>query len=129
MTSHQSARPSIDPRRLCQIEIRATDLDRARRFYRDAFGWDESPTEIHGVALVEVPRDCPFGMSIIQDSTSFASGSPVVYFAVESPEAIAEAAKGAGGRVVSGPDRQPGYGKTWRVADPDGNVWGLFQKR
>ncbi len=121
--------PSIDPRHLCQIEIPVTDLERARRFYLDVFGWKESATEIHEMALIDVPRECPFGVSLVRSEKVGSAHGPIVYFSIDDIDPLLAALARSDGRLVSGADRQPGYGKTWKVSDPDGNQWGIFQRR
>lgn len=112
---------------LCQIEIYVGDLPKALAFYEHVFGWKAVPADIHGVTVLSVPANSPFGISLISRKESKpAHNNIVIYFAVESPAKIAEAAEKFGGKKRFGPKKIGGYGTIFQIEDPDGIRWGLF---
>lgn len=118
---------SVDPRRLCQIEIAVGDVRRAAQFYEDAFGWRPVPAEMHEYVVLAVPDGCPFGIALVPGrSLEGRVGGAVLYFAVEDPEAVVERVMAAGGRKRLGPSKLFGYGVIHQVEDPDGTRWGLY---
>lgn len=120
----------VRPDALVQIEIHATQLERSRRFYEDVFGWKTVPAEIHNYLVLDVPRDCPWGVSIVPTLGPIKpSGQIVLYFAVDDAAKIAERAEQHGGSKKFGPTRMPAYGSIWQIADPDGHRFGLFEKQ
>ena len=125
-----TARPAVDPTRLCQIEIQVTDVPRALAFYADAFGWTSSPAEIFEFHILDVPKESPFGIALVPDKDARERGAchtVTLYFSVDNPEAILERAEACGGRRVVGPYSVMGYGQVWHLEDPDGNRWGIFK--
>ena len=128
--------PALDPRRLCQLEVPVTDVERALAFYRQAFGWERSPAEIHEYIVLEVPADCPFGVSLVPQGIMPPSadeargrGGPTLYFAVDDADGLVAKVVACGGRKRFGPLRFAGYGSIWQVEDPDGNRFGLYGGR
>ncbi|MEV2275401.1 VOC family protein [Nocardiopsis sp. NPDC049922] len=107
------------------VELTVTDLDQAKRFYTEAFGWSfndygpeysgiQSPAggdapEIGGLALGERPSP----------------GGPFVLLYSEDLDASAEAVRKAGGEVVNGPYGFPG-GRRFHFTDPSGNELGVW---
>ena len=120
----------IDPKKLCQLEIHATRLDVSRKFYEEVFGWRAVPAEIHNYLVLDVPEDCPFGISIVPSlGAKRSSGQIILYFEVHDAAAIAERASHFGGSKKFGPTRLPAYGDIWQIEDPDGHRFGLFEKQ
>ena len=120
---------SIDPGKLCQLEIHVKDLERSLTFYREVLGWNDVPAEIHLYHILEVPEDCPWGVALIPDSSAENRGSNLVpYFAATDPERICGKAIEHGGKKIFGPRKMGAYGETWQIADPDGQKYGLYKK-
>ncbi|MCK2213552.1 VOC family protein [Actinomadura sp. ATCC 31491] len=109
------------------VEIPATDLDRAKRFYGEAFGWrfndygpayagirspeGEGAPEVGGLRLDEQARP----------------GGPLVLLYSADLDASAEAVTKAGGAVVNGPYAFPG-GRRFHFTDPSGNELGVWSE-
>ncbi|MFD6951372.1 glyoxalase [Nocardiopsis sp. TSRI0078] len=107
------------------LELTVTDLDQARSFYSEAFGWrfnDYGPQytgiqnprgadapEVGGLALGEQVRP----------------GGPFVLLYSTDLDRSAEAVEAAGGRVVKGPYAFPG-GRRFHFTDPSGNELGVW---
>ncbi|MCX6117644.1 MAG: VOC family protein [Proteobacteria bacterium] len=120
---------SLGTGKLVQIEIHVSDLAASLAFYEKVFGWKKSPAEIHRYAVLEVPKDCTYGISLVPSSSSISSSSsPILYFSFEDAAEIANLAEKHGGSKRFGPANLPSYGKIWQITDPDGHRFGLFEK-
>ena len=118
---------SINPSNLCQIEIPAIDLEKSITFFEQVFQWKAVPIEIHQYIVLETPKECPFGISLIPVSKGSSGRSVTLYFQVEDLAQIASLAERYEGRVIA-PERElPGYGAVQIISDPSGNKFGLFQ--
>lgn len=124
------SRSWVDPTRLCQIEILVGDLAKSIKFYDEAFGWRPVPAEFHEMALMDVPRNCPFGISLRPANQGENTGSQRVtlYFTVDDPQGTLERVVASGGRKVATTLKLPGYGVVYLCEDPDGTRFGLFEK-
>lgn len=119
----------VSPTRICQIEIPVADLEKAAQFFELAFGWQQAPAEMHEYAVMIVPDDCPFGISLIPAKSKHSGDGVTVYFAVDDPNLVVEKVESAGGRLRFGPKNLGIYGEIWQVEDLDGNRFGLHSKR
>lgn len=124
----------VSPNNLCQIEIVVQDLKRSVDFYEQVMGWLRVPAEIHDYAVLQVPEDCPFGISLVPSRMRDPAAEQYVsratiYFTVENPQSIVDKAKEFGGSFVFGPKKLPGYGACYQIADPDGQRIGLFERK
>ncbi len=115
------------------VEIRTNDVREAAHFYEQLFGWRvvrqdsadgyavwifdtggrPSLENLRRGGIWERPAGEPLGL--------------VVYVAVADIEAVLERATELGGRVVTGKTQQ---GSAYRayIADPSGNLWGLWEE-
>lgn len=119
----------VDPTQLCQLEIHTSRIDVSRKFYEEVFGWKAVPAEIHNYLVLEVPDDCPFGISLVPGRAASSAHSPIIlYFQVTEAAKIAEKAELFGGSKKFGPAKMPAYGEIWQITDPDGHRFGLFEK-
>jgi len=117
----------IDPRKICQLEISVSDLNRSLLFYENVFGWTRRPADIHNFAVLDVPSDCTFGISLSQGNPQLAAANhAVIYFRSDDPAAVVATIPKHGGAVIFGPKKVPGYGVIYQIADPDGHRFGLF---
>jgi predicted enzyme related to lactoylglutathione lyase len=114
--------------RIVHFEIPADDIDRAKRFYGELFGWEFSAT----------PG--------FEDYWTFATGDPerneggglmsrmspdqvglVSYFGVESVADSAAQVEKLGGKVIMARSPVPGMGWFAQCLDPEGNVFALWE--
>ena len=66
--------------------------------------------------VLKVPRDCPFGIGIVPSpSAATGGGGPILYFACENPEEVAQRVVAAGGLMRFGPAKLFGYGEIFQV--------------
>lgn len=110
------------------VELTITDLDAAKNFYSDAFGWtfvDYGPTYS---AIVTDPRGGDeVGGLLLADETRPVGGPLVILFSTDL-DASHQAIVDAGGAVVEGPYEFPG-GRRLEFTDPSGNVLGVWSER
>jgi uncharacterized protein len=82
------------------VELTVTDLEQAKRFYTQAFGWLSKGQEVR-------------------------SGGPLVLLYSTDLDRSVEAVQHAGGQVVNGPYVFPG-GRRFHFTDPSGNELGVW---
>ncbi|MFW7382038.1 MAG: VOC family protein [Oligoflexus sp.] len=123
--------PMIHPEKLCQIEIQVSELTRSLAFYTAVFGWRPAPADLHDYIVLDVPKDCPYGISLIPSGTSQSSSKGgnkmILYFACEQVESALAQVEPHGGKIRLGPKKIPGFGTVYVIDDPDGHRFGLFQ--
>lgn len=103
------------------IELSATDLAEAKRFYAAAFGWSFTD---YGPDYVGISID---GREVggVRPAAEVRPGGPLVILYSEDLEATLAGVREAGGRIVTEPFAFPG-GRRFHFADPSGNelaVW------
>jgi predicted enzyme related to lactoylglutathione lyase len=106
------------------VELTVTDLERAKRFYADAFDWsftDYGP-QYAGIRNAEGTGEVG-GLRL--DQTQPAPGGPLVLLYSADLDATVAAVRAAGGEVVSGPYEFPG-GRRFHFRDPSGNELGAW---
>ena len=119
--------------RVVHFEIPYDDGDRARAFYREAFGWDLQSWGEGEYTLVTTGPTGDSGASepgfvnggMMQREAPF--GSPVVVIGVEDVDAsLAQVERLGGSTVVA---RTPVGEMGWAAyfKDPEGNLMGMFQ--
>lgn len=112
----------------CWIELNSSDMDRARAFYGDLFGWDSeaSGPEFGGY------------LGFASDGDGIAGGMPceanspgadtwTIYLRVDDIATSAAAAKAAGAQVVLEPMQVGSLGWMAALIDPGGASIGLWQ--
>ncbi len=111
--------------KICYVEIPAVDVARSAEFYAQVFGWeirqrgdgstafDDATGEVSGAWVTDRPP----------------SGEPgvLVYVMVDSVVETVDDVTAAGGRIVQ-PIGADAPEITARLADPAGNVIGLYQE-
>lgn len=109
------------------LEFTVTDLDRARRFYSEAFGWtfnDYGP-RYAGIRNPE-GADAPEVGGLALGEEVRAGGPFVLLYSTDLEQSI-EAVEKSGGRVVQGPYAFPG-GRRFHFTDPSGNELGVWSE-
>jgi predicted enzyme related to lactoylglutathione lyase len=115
-----SAERSAHDRRIDYVELSVTDVEEAKRFYGDVFGWEFTD---YG------PDYCEFRDGRLTGGFSkepeVKRGGPLVIMYATDLEAVEAAVKAAGGAVVRPIFSFPG-GRRFHFTDPSGNelaVW------
>jgi len=111
--------------KICYLEIPTTDIPRSVKFYQAVFGWQ---TRRRGDGATA------FDDAVGEVSGAWVTGRPsspvpglLLYVMVDSVAKTVEAVVAHGGRIVQ-PIGVDVPEITARLADPDGNVLGLYQE-
>jgi uncharacterized protein len=107
------------------VELTVTDLEQAKRFYSEAFGWrfnDYGPeyAGIQGPQGASAPE-----VGGLSKGQEVRSGGPLVLLYSTDLDRSVAAVKNAGGQVVNGPYEFPG-GRRFHFTDPSGNELGVW---
>jgi predicted enzyme related to lactoylglutathione lyase len=111
---------------ICHVEFASTDLERTKAFLWGLFGWEFQP---FGANYLLFSKSGPVGGGIWRVPEVTPGNSPTVYVEVEAIEPCLEQAPELGGAVVAEKREIPDFGWYAHIADPDGNVIGLFVKK
>ena len=120
--------------RVVHFEIPFDDGDRARSFYKEAFGWQvqEMPEMSYtlvttGPSGAQGPAEPGFVNGGMLARTDSAAAGPVVVVDVESIDVALERIEELGGSTVVGKTPVGPMGWTAYFRDPEGNVIGLWE--
>lgn len=109
----------------CHIEIAAQDVDRARKFYTDCFGWTFQ--DVPGIAYhLYSTGEGGIGGGLMKAVPDFPDHM-VNYVYVEDLDAATKRVEDHGGEVVKPRTEVPQAGWFALVHDPEGNLFGLWQ--
>lgn len=116
-----------EPGAFSWAELNTRDVDRAKSFYGDVFGWsfEEKESERGAYTLISLDGEGIGGMT-----ERLPSGAPahwLVYFAVEDLDATLETARERGGEASAGPFDIAEVGRIAVVKDPWGAVFAAIQ--
>ncbi|HLH69245.1 MAG TPA: VOC family protein [Candidatus Dormibacteraeota bacterium] len=111
-------------------ELNSRDIDAARRFYREVFGWDERETLLDDgtgsyVEFQVDGRSVCGGMAMASSVPAEVPSHWMVYFLADDIDASCSRARDLGGRVVMEPNPYPG-GRFAVLSDPQGATFGLM---
>ncbi len=106
------------------FELMTTDVEGAKKFYSNLFGWDteEMPMGDMNYTIVKVGEEGLGGIMPIQHQ---AEGSPPnwgVYVTVNDVDATARKAEELGGKILVSPTDIPNVGRFCVLQDPQGAV-------
>ena len=116
----------------CWVDLAARDLDAARRFYGQAFGWAFRNQPTLGGAFTRVSvggRDFAASMYPLRRA-QLEAGVPshwTPYLRVADTDAAVRRAVAAGGRSVVAPLEVPGVARVALIEDTVGALVGLWQ--
>jgi predicted enzyme related to lactoylglutathione lyase len=124
--------------KVVHFEIPADDLDRARSFYRNVFGWqiDTMPMpgggEYTGLTTTAVDESTmmptePGAINGGMMQRDQATPGPVITIDVEDIDAALADIAAAGGSTVSPRTAIPGMGAFGYFKDSEGNIMGLWE--
>jgi predicted enzyme related to lactoylglutathione lyase len=122
--------------RVVHFEIPAENVERAKRFYSENFGWklNQLGPEMGNYVLVHtgptdekgMPQDKAFINGGLMKRDASAS-SPVLVIAVDDADGAVEKVKKSGGKLVGEITDIPNVGRYARVQDTEGNVIGVIK--
>jgi predicted enzyme related to lactoylglutathione lyase len=107
------------------IELVVTDIDTAKRFYRDAFGWSFVDYGPSYAGISDPSGDGSEVGGLLLSDTGRAAGGPLVLLYSDDLDATKDAIAAAGGAVTQGPYEFPG-GRRLHFTDPTGNELGVW---
>jgi uncharacterized protein len=111
----------------CWVDLGTPDMDGARSFYSSFLGWTYSGGEPEYGGYAMALKD---GRNAAGMGPSMSPGDPsrwTTYFATDDADATAAAITDAGGSVIAPPMDVGPNGRMAIAADPQGNVFGLWQ--
>ena len=115
---------------LNNLELPATDLDAAKQFYEEHFGWsfiDYGPTYAASRSPgIEVGLSTTATVGTAQAAGDEDGTGPLPLFQADDIDAVHEAMQGDGGVIVTAPFGFPG-GRRFHFRDPSGNVLGVYE--
>lgn len=130
---HQGWEVEGVPGSVCWVELVSRDIDGAKRFYHDVFGWthksemDADPGVPYTTFGLEGMPDFAGGLPMVPSETRAEASYWQPYFAVADVEAATKAATDREATLLLGPIDAEGIG-TWSVLqDPLGAVFALLQ--
>jgi predicted enzyme related to lactoylglutathione lyase len=103
------------------IEIKVPDIDRAKRFFAEAFGWEfhDYGPDYAGI------KGGDGEVGGLAKGSPTPSGGPLVVLFSDDLEKTMAAVKAAGGKIVRETFSFPG-GRRFHFADPSGNEMGVW---
>jgi predicted enzyme related to lactoylglutathione lyase len=119
---------SYAPGTPCWVDLSTTDIDGARMFYAQLFGW--------AAEVVPAPEAGGYtffrrnGKQVGAAGPAQSEGQPsawMTYFATDDADAIAERVAGHGGMVLAAPFDVMESGRMAVFADPSGAIWAAWQ--
>jgi hypothetical protein len=128
---HPGAGLVNEPNTWAWTELISSDVERAKQFYADVFGWTYNDAEIgHGTYwLVQGGEFGPIAglMSRPPGMPDAAPDHWEVYFMVADIREKIDAVVGLGGQSLFGPETIPGVGEIATVMHPVGGVFSFMQ--
>jgi predicted enzyme related to lactoylglutathione lyase len=115
--------------RVAHFDIVVRDIDRAKQFYSDVFGWKfdkwDGPMDYWLITTGDQSKPgINGGMSVGEPNLT--GGQLTVD--VESVDAVADLARSNGGAVVREKHAVQGVGYMVEIADPGGNAFGAMEE-
>lgn len=116
------------------FEVPADDVERARKFYADAFGWQMTPLPEMSYTMVQTgPTDqngMPGELGMINGGMMARGGpanTPVITIQVDDIDQALQAVERLGGKTAVGRQAVGDMGFSAYFVDPEGNTMGLWQ--
>jgi predicted enzyme related to lactoylglutathione lyase len=111
---------------IVHIEFSSADFARTAAFYGDLFGWQTQQNA--GATYMKFDGgDGPSGGWVRADMVQ--SPGPIPYLVVADLQGTIDKVEKAGGRIIARRMPFAGGGEVGLVADPDGNVLGLWMRK
>jgi len=120
------------PNHVSHFAINADDLQRARRFYENVFGWRFEAWGPPGFYLIHTGTpDDPGVQGAMQKRRELVPGLRTIGYectvGVDSADAVAKAAEANGGKVIMAKTILPTVGELVWLQDPEGNIVGAMK--
>jgi predicted enzyme related to lactoylglutathione lyase len=120
-------RTSYQPGTFCWVDLSTTDLDAAKRFYGELFGWDTRDQPMY--AFFDLDGAVVAGLAELQPQQAQAGMPPSwsTYVCVADADAAAARARELGASVTAEPFDIPEAGRMGVIADPQGAILLVWQ--
>ncbi|MCB1154086.1 VOC family protein, partial [bacterium] len=118
-----------DPKwRFCWQQLNTTDVEAAKQFYGELFGWQFSEQEMAGemYTIFGMSEDAPLGMFQTQPSDAPSPPLWIPYVSVPDVADTVGKATASGGNVLVPTTAIPDAGTFAVLADPDGAVFAIW---
>lgn len=129
--THAGAGVVNEPNAYSWNELLTKDVDAAKRFYGDVFGWEFNGMDMGPMGMYWVIKGGEGGMGgLMGRPPNLPAQVPdhwVVYFMTDDIDAKVAATSAAGGSAMFGPEAIPGVGMVAVLADPQGGEFALLQ--
>ena len=116
---------------LAHFAIHADDVDRARSFYEQVFGWSFTAWGPPDFFQIDTGADDGAPKGALQARRALDDGGPTRGFectiAVDDVQAVIVAATAGGGRVLMDPTTITGVGELVFLEDTEGNIVGAMR--
>ncbi len=109
---------------ICHVEVPVTDLERAKRFYSEAFGWDVELVPGMEYALFKTGSEPGGGFAKVEEVRP---GGALFYILVKDLEEKLREIERAGGKRLGEKAEIEGIGWEAKFIDVFGNILGLFK--
>jgi uncharacterized protein len=103
-------------------ELMTTDLNAAKAFYQELFGWQMEPGPVQGIeyTMASAGGQQVGGLMTIPETMPKGAPSWGAYVTVENVDATVKKVEELGGKVLMQPDDIPEVGRFAFVQDPQG---------
>ncbi len=108
--------------KVCHFEIGCRDYARAKKFYSTVFNW-QFELGGGGQEMIRTGHEVGGHLQVRQQGPQ---NYTVMYIMVEDVPAAIARAESVGGKVVLGPEKEGDRGMYAWIADPEGNVVGVY---
>lgn len=130
--AHTGAQIVNEPNTYSWNELMTRDVDAAKAFYAEVFGWEYDDMDMGGGMTYHVIKGGPEGglgglMAMPPTIPDEVPNYWGVYFTVADADAAAAKAKELGGTQMTDPIDSPGVGRMIPITDPQGGSFTLMQ--
>lgn len=106
------------------VEFTVTDLERAKSFYSNAFGWKFND---YGPAYAGIQKEGGEAGGLRKDDKVISGGPLVVLYSEDLDRSVTQVTQ-AGGEITKRPFAFPG-GRRFQFKDPSGNELAVWSKK
>ena len=119
------------PGTICWRELATRDLEKAKSFYGEMFGWEMPQSKLTPMQYAEIHIDGVAAGGMMAIDEKWGDDPPpshwTAYIAVASADETAEKIKSNGGSMRQEPFDAPGVGRIGLCTDPSGAHFAIIQ--
>lgn len=112
----------------CHFEFLSKNPEKTRDFYRALFNWRWDEDRERGYHKIGFGSETNVSGGLLRKSDAASCPGGVIYFSVDDVAAAAQQVGKAGGQILVPRQEIKGLGCYAVARDPDGNLFGLWQK-